>query len=95
MQPPTTTPLDVQVLMPFMMPLISQFLNEASKLPPDERVPKIHRVLRDTTARCVFPGTEAGCELRGASGEFCVPSDRCQSRQISLLGRRGGASPSH
>jgi hypothetical protein len=34
MQPPTTTPSDVHALMPFIMPLITQFLSEVSKAPP-------------------------------------------------------------
>jgi hypothetical protein len=45
MQSPTATPSDVQALMPFIMPLISNFMQEVSKLPPDERIRRINRVL--------------------------------------------------
>ena len=36
-----STPSDVQAVMPLIMPLITQFLAEVSKLPPDERARRI------------------------------------------------------
>jgi hypothetical protein len=45
MQQPPTIPLDAQGLMPLIMPLITGFLTQVSKLPPDERMRRINRVL--------------------------------------------------
>jgi hypothetical protein len=40
-----STSSEVQGLMPLIVPLITQFLAEVSKLPPDERMRRINRVL--------------------------------------------------
>jgi hypothetical protein len=41
---PTTTPSDVEALMPFVLPHM-QFLNEVSKLPAEEQTRRIAMVL--------------------------------------------------
>ena len=51
MQQSIPTPLDAQALMPLVMPLITQFLGEVAKLPPDERVRRINRVLEALSDR--------------------------------------------
>jgi|SoiMethySBSTD1v2_1073268.scaffolds.fasta_scaffold3231903_1 hypothetical protein len=46
----STSP-NVQGLMPPIVPLITQFLNEVAKLPPDERMRRINRVLEALSGR--------------------------------------------
>jgi hypothetical protein len=46
-----STSSDVQGLMPLIVPLITQFLNEVAKLPPDERALRIQRVLEALSGR--------------------------------------------
>jgi hypothetical protein len=46
-----TTPSDVQALMPFIMPLINNFMIKVSKLSPDERMRRTNRVLEALNGR--------------------------------------------
>jgi hypothetical protein len=46
-----STSSDVQGLMPLIVPRITQFMAEMSKLPPDERMRRINRVLEALSGR--------------------------------------------
>jgi hypothetical protein len=46
-----STSSDVQGLMPLIVPLITQFMAEVSKLPPDARMRRINRVLEALSGR--------------------------------------------
>ena len=40
-----STSSEVQGVIPLIVPLVTQFLNEVAKLPPDERMRRVNRVL--------------------------------------------------
>ena len=40
-----STSSDVQAVMPLIVPLITQFMAEVAKLPPEQRMARINRVL--------------------------------------------------
>jgi hypothetical protein len=46
-----STSSDAQAVMPLVVPLIVQFLAEVSKLPPDQRMARINRVLEALSGR--------------------------------------------
>ena len=46
-----STSADVQAVMPLIVPLVVQFMAEVSKLPPDERMRRINRVLEALSGR--------------------------------------------
>jgi hypothetical protein len=46
-----STGSDVQAVMPLIVPLITQFMAEVAKLPPEQRMARINRVLEALSGR--------------------------------------------